>query len=236
MNADKGKAMAAKMSIFDIIDRESAIDPLYGSGEEPNLLGDIVMDGVVFHYPEKPELAVLDNFSLTMKQGDTIAIVGPSGCGKSTIVQLLYRYYDVDEGSITVNGHNIKDLNVQYYRAHLGIVSQEPVLFDDSIAYNIGYGRQREKLRWGEGDSVEAGKKKPQRDTHVEMEGIPEDVLASSRTADAHHFIQKYPAKYRTRVGEGGNQLSGGQKQRVAIARCVVRKPKIMIFDEATSA
>ena len=146
-----------------------------------------------------------------MKAGDRIALVGESGCGKSTVLQLIQRLYDLDQGSLSVQGHNIESLNVPQLRSRLGLVSQEPVLFNRSIAENIEYGDN-------------------------EREVSMEEVVAAARMANIHQFVSALPEGYNTKVGNRGSQLSGGQKQRVAIARMLLRNPRILLLDEATSA
>ena len=139
-----------------------------------------------------------------------VALVGESGCGKSTIIALLERFYDPDSGTITLDGVDIKDLKVSWLRRQMGLVSQEPILFNDTIRANIAYGK--------EGEATE------------------EEITAAAKAANAHRFISALPQGYGTVAGERGAQLSGGQKQRVAIARAVLRDPRILLLDEATSA
>ena len=146
-----------------------------------------------------------------MKAGEKIALVGESGCGKSTVLQLIQRLYDLDQGQLSVQGQNIKCLNVPKLRSSLGLVSQEPVLFNRSIKENIEYGAN-------EGD--------------VSME----EVVAAARMANIHQFVSALPEGYDTLVGNRGSQLSGGQKQRIAIARMLLRNPTVLLLDEATSA
>ena len=146
-----------------------------------------------------------------MKTGERIALVGESGCGKSTVIQLIQRLYDLDQGSLSVQGHNIESLNVPQLRSKLGLVSQEPVLFNRSIKENIEYGSN-------------------------EREVSMEEVVAAARIANIHQFVSALPEGYDTIVGNKGSQLSGGQKQRIAIARMLVRNPRILLLDEATSA
>ena len=147
--------------------------------------------------------------SLKVEVGQTVALVGPSGCGKSTVVQLIQRFYDADSGEVLVGGVNVKELNLKWLRSQIGMVSQEPVLFDTTIAENIRYGREEASL---------------------------EEIMEAAKKANAHDFITSLPKGYDTNVGEGGTQLSGGQKQRVAIARALVSNPRILLLDEATSA
>jgi ABC-type transport system involved in Fe-S cluster assembly fused permease/ATPase subunit len=141
--------------------------------------------------------------------GRTTAVVGHSGAGKSTLSRLLYRFYDVTGGAIRINGHDIRSLKQSSLRAAIGIVPQDTVLFNDSIFYNINYGRP---------------------------DATREEVYAAARAAQLHDFIESLPQKYETKVGERGLKLSGGEKQRVAIARALLKNPPILIFDEATSA
>ena len=156
-----------------------------------------------------PERVILKNLDFEIPAGKTVAVVGHSGAGKSTLARLLFRFYDVTGGSIRINGHDIRKLKQNSLRAAIGIVPQDTVLFNDSIFYNINYGRP---------------------------EASREEVLAAARAAQLHDFIESLPKKYETRVGERGLKLSGGEKQRVAIARALLKNPPILIFDEATSA
>ncbi len=156
-----------------------------------------------------PERKILKNVDFAVAPGKTVAVVGHSGAGKSTLSRLLYRFYDVTEGAIRINGHDLRNLKQASLRAAIGIVPQDTVLFNDSIFYNINYGRP------------DAGK---------------DEVYAAARAAQLHDFIEGLPQKYETRVGERGLKLSGGEKQRVAIARALLKNPPILIFDEATSA
>uniref|UniRef100_A0A2R9B9A8 ATP binding cassette subfamily B member 1 n=1 Tax=Pan paniscus TaxID=9597 RepID=A0A2R9B9A8_PANPA len=181
-------------------------------GLTPNTLeGNVTFGEVVFNYPTRPDIPVLQGLSLEVKKGQTLALVGSSGCGKSTVVQLLERFYDPLAGKVLLDGKEIKRLNVQWLRAHLGIVSQEPILFDCSIAENIAYGDNSRVVS-------------------------QEEIVRAAKEANIHAFIESLPNKYSTRVGDKGTQLSGGQKQRIAIARALVRQPHILLLDEATSA
>ena len=164
---------------------------------------------VYFNYPSRPDVVVLNDLSLEANVGQTLALVGPSGCGKSTVIQLLQRFYNVGRGSVLVDGRDVKSLNLKWLRSQIGVVSQEPVLFATTIAENIRYGR----------------------------EGVTqEEIESAAHAANAHNFIMSLPNQYQTLVGERGTQMSGGQKQRIAIARALVRDPKILLLDEATSA
>jgi len=152
---------------------------------------------------------ILKGISLTVPAGGKVAVVGPSGAGKSTISRLLFRFYDVDRGSIVIDGQDVRDVHQASLRAAIGIVPQDTVLFNETILYNIAYGRPG---------------------------ASPADVESAARLAHIHHFIMELPDGYETLVGERGLKLSGGEKQRVAIARTILKDPAIMIFDEATSA
>ncbi|XP_060073738.1 ATP-dependent translocase ABCB1-like [Ylistrum balloti] len=211
-----GNVFIAKGSaavLIEIIDREPDIDASSPRGQRPpNIDGNIELKNIFFSYPEKekrPETKVLKNFNMSVKQGQTVALVGPSGCGKSTVMSLLQRLYDPKSGEVLLDGVNLKDLNVAWLRRNIGVVSQEPILFGYSITQNIRLGNPSA--------------------TNQEIED-------AAKAANAHDFIAALPEGYNTMVGERGAQLSGGQKQRVAIARALVRNPRILLLDEATSA
>ncbi|XP_037946902.1 multidrug resistance protein homolog 49-like [Teleopsis dalmanni] len=205
-NAAKG----ASQNIFSTIQRKSAIDFLDESGLKPfNVVGNISFDKIYFHYPARGDVGILNSFSLNIKAGQTVALVGASGCGKSTILQLIQRFYDPLNGTVRLDGINIKDLNVSWLRSQIGVVGQEPDLFATTIEENIRYGN---------------------------LSASVEDIQKAARMANCHDFISKLPNGYDTLVGERGAQMSGGQKQRIAIARALVRNPKILLLDEATSA
>jgi ATP-binding cassette subfamily B protein len=169
--------------------------------------GEVVFDHVSFRYD--PRRAILQDLSFRVPPGGTVAIVGPSGAGKSTIARLLFRFYDVDSGAIRIDGQDLRDVTQESLRRSIGVVPQDTVLFNDTVRYNIAYGRP----------------------------GAPDDaIFAAARHARIHDFIASLPDGYRSMVGERGLKLSGGEKQRVAIARVILKEPSIVIFDEATSA
>ncbi|TYH58507.1 hypothetical protein ES332_D08G159100v1 [Gossypium tomentosum] len=208
---DSGKAKSAAASIFAIIDRESKIDPSDESGMKlENVKGDIELHHVSFKYPSRPDIQILRDLSLSIRSGKTVALVGESGSGKSTVISLLQRFYDPDSGRISLDGVDIQKLQLKWLRQQMGLVSQEPVLFNDTIRANIAYGKG--------GNATEA------------------EILAASELANAHKFISSLQQGYDTVVGERGVQMSGGQKQRIAIARAIVKSPQILLLDEATSA
>jgi len=206
---DIATARGAAKKIWEIIDKVPLIDSSCTEGEKPDVQGNIEMEDVHFQYPSRPDVKVLQGLNLSVSVGQTVALVGSSGCGKSTSVALIQRFYDVISGCVRIDGKDVRDINVNWLRTHVGVVSQEPILFATSIAENIRYGR----------DDV----------TQAEIE-------KACKEANCHDFISMLPDGYKTLVGARGAQLSGGQKQRVAIARALVRDPKILLLDEATSA
>lgn len=169
--------------------------------------GEIKFENVTFKY-EKRQSPAVKNINLHFRQGQSIALVGRSGVGKTTLVKLLMRFYDVTNGKITIDGIDIRKFTKSQLRSFIGVVPQEPILFDNSIAYNIAYGKEKASL---------------------------DEIKAAARLANIESFIEILPEKYETRVGERGIKLSGGQKQRMAIARMILSDPDIIIFDEATS-
>jgi len=199
--------------IFEVLDRKPLIDsnPATGLKLNKDLQGHISVNNGQFIHPTRPDIQVLNKIALSVKPGQRVALVGESGCGKSTVIQLIQRFYDLDSGSLNVESHDIKQLNLPFVRSKIGIVSQEPVLFNRSIGDNIKYGDN-------------------------EREATMEEVIAAARKANIHNFVSSLPQGYDTNIGGKGKQLSGGQKQRVAIARAMLRNPAILLLDEATSA
>ncbi|ELU12561.1 hypothetical protein CAPTEDRAFT_175467 [Capitella teleta] len=209
---DYGKAKSAANRLFHLFDREPEIDSSSTSGQKPaSCSGSLEFRDVHFVYPSRPTVPVLQGLNLGVEQGKTMALVGSSGCGKSTSVQLIERFYDPAEGSVLLDGVDTRDLNIAWLRSQIGIVSQEPILFDTSIRENIAYGDNEREIPMAE-------------------------IIEAARKANIHSFIDSLPEGYDTNVGEKGTQLSGGQKQRIAIARALMRNPKILLLDEATSA
>lgn len=209
---DYAKAKIAAAQFFQLLDRVPKISMSPSDGMKwENFRGNIEFLNCKFTYPTRPDTQVLKGLVVSVKPGQTLAFVGSSGCGKSTSVQLLERFYDPDEGRVLIDGHQSHSVNVSFLRSQIGIVSQEPVLFDCSIAENIQYG-----------DNTRS----------VSME----EIVEAAKKAFLHDFVMTLPDKYETQVGAQGSQLSRGQKQRIAIARAIVRNPKILLLDEATSA
>ncbi|KAF1747317.1 hypothetical protein GCK72_023779 [Caenorhabditis remanei] len=195
--------------MFTMIRQRSVIDNRGITGDTPPIRGNILLRGVYFAYPNRRRQLVLDGFNMSANFGQTVALVGPSGCGKSTTIQLIERYYDALCGTIRVDDSDIRDISVKHLRDNIALVGQEPTLFNLSIRDNITYG----------------------------LENITQDQIEKAATlANIHTFVMGLPEGYDTSVGQSGGRLSGGQKQRIAIARAIVRDPKILLLDEATSA
>jgi ABC-type transport system involved in Fe-S cluster assembly fused permease/ATPase subunit len=194
-------------NLFAILDRKPEIEDRPGALPLDARKGAIRFDNVSFAYD--PERQILKGLSFEVPAGKTVAVVGPSGAGKSTISRLLYRFYDVTGGRIEIDGQDIRDVTQVSLRSAIGMVPQDTVLFNDTIRYNIRYGR------W---------------------EATDEEVEQAARNAQIDHFIRIAPKGYETEVGERGLKLSGGEKQRVAIARTILKAPPILLLDEATSA
>ncbi|KAE8791089.1 ABC transporter B family member 4 [Hordeum vulgare] len=211
MASDSKKAKDSAISIFTLLDRMSEIDSSSNEGLTlDEVKGNIDFRHVSFKYPTRLDIPIFCDFTLHIPSGKTVALVGESGSGKSTIIALLERFYNPDSGTILLDGMEIKSLNINWFRDQIRLVSQEPILFNDTIRANIAYGK--------DGDVTE------------------EELIAAAKASNAHEFISSLPQGYGTSVGERGIQLSGGQKQRVAIARAILKDPKVLLLDEATSA
>lgn len=204
------RAAGATERLIELLTAEDSIyDPTSPVMLDGTVKGKVVFDNVEFRYPARPEQAALNNVSLTVEPGETVALVGPSGAGKSTVIQLLLRFYDPTSGKITIDGQDLRDLARSEFRRHIALVPQEPVIFADTA---------RENIRFGRPDATDA------------------EVEDAARAAAAHEFLTKLPEGYESQVGERGVMLSGGQKQRIAIARAILRDAPILLLDEATSA
>ncbi|MBL7876817.1 MAG: ATP-binding cassette domain-containing protein, partial [Cyclobacteriaceae bacterium] len=200
------RSVGASERILEILEQQ---DESSETCQPVKLKGDIEFDQVSFTYPTRPDIRVLKNISFQVRQGEKIALVGPSGSGKSTIINLLMRFYPVTTGSIRVDQVNSQVFNLTDYRTNIGIVPQEVILFGGSIRENIAYGKP---------GATEA------------------EIIEAAQKANAWEFIETFPDKLNTLVGDRGIKLSGGQRQRVAIARAILKDPSILILDEATSS
>jgi ABC transporter fused permease/ATP-binding protein len=206
--ADLMRSAGAATHIFELLDREPRL-PVSGGEILDKVEGRVEFRSLSFVYPARPDVSVLKKIDLTLNPGEIVALVGPSGSGKSTLSALISRLYDPTDGRILFDGRELTELDPTWVRRQIGVVSQEPILFSTTIEQNIRYGRE---------------------------EASDEDVILAAKAANAHDFIAKFPDGYETQVGERGVQLSGGQKQRIAIARAVLKDPRVLILDEATSA
>lgn len=203
------ESSAAGDRIFEIIDTQPDIVNKENAIPVTEFKSRVVFENVGFAYPDEPGEMVLDKINFSVNKGEVVALVGPSGGGKSTLVDLLPRFYDVTSGAIKFDGNDVRDLKIEDLRKFIGIVTQETILFNDSIKNNICYG----STNFSE-----------------------EKIIEAAKIANAHNFIIEMPNGYDTEIGERGVKLSGGQRQRLAIARALLKNPEIMIFDEATSA
>ena len=209
VNANLQQAMGASDRIFELLDTHTEVKEREGARPLPPFAGAIEFADVSFGYEDGHGRSTLRGVSFSVRAGQMVAIVGRSGAGKTTLVNLLPRFYDVTSGAITIDGRDIRDVSLASLRAQIGMVTQETVLFDDTIAANIAYGTPG-----------------------AEMPAIE----AAARAAHAHDFIAAQPHGYQTRIGERGQRLSGGQRQRLAIARALLKNSPLLILDEATSA
>jgi ABC-type multidrug transport system fused ATPase/permease subunit len=204
------KAVGAVERVFEILDEKAeALDISAPHNEKASIEGIVSFKNVAFTYPSRKEVQVLKNISFESNKGETIAIVGPSGSGKSTLVGLLLRFYDVESGQLLIDGKNCKDYNLTDLRNNMAIVPQDVLLFGGTIKENIAYGKPNASF---------------------------DEIKEAAKKANAFDFIESFPEKFDTVVGERGIKLSGGQRQRIAIARAVLKDPAILILDEATSS
>ena len=204
------RAAGAAERLVELLNTRSLIDDpgirqSTSSAQQPELR----LDHVDFSYPTRPDQAALQDFSLLIQAGKSLALVGPSGAGKSTVFELLQRFYDPQQGRVLLDGRDIRELGLQQLREHIALVPQQPALFTGDVRYNIAYGK---------------------------LDASDEEVTAAARAAHAHEFISLLPEGYASHLGEQGVRLSGGQRQRIALARAILNNPKILLLDEATSA
>jgi len=207
LNAKLQMGMASWERIFQILDEKPTVIVKQSTKNIDRLDGSIEFKGVNYKYPSR-DMQVLKDLSFTIKPGQVAAFVGPSGSGKTTIIHLLLRFFDPVSGRIEVDGHDLLDLDTTDLRGHMGLVTQDTILFDDTVFRNITIGKPGASMA---------------------------EVVEAARAADAHAFIESMPQGYETVLGERGVKLSGGQRQRLAIARAIIKKPKILLLDEATS-
>ena len=200
------KGNAAAERVLEILNTVSPLEDLPNAKVKSDFTSEVKLDNISFKYEDD---LVLKNFTLNVPKGKSVALVGQSGSGKSTIANLVTRFYDVNEGHITIDGENIKSLTKHSLRSLMGLVTQDSILFNDSIKNNILLGKE---------------------------DATDEDIIDALKIANAWEFVKELPQNIETNIGDSGNKLSGGQKQRLSIARAVLKNPPIMILDEATSA
>ena len=200
------KGNAAAERVLEVLETENPISEIDNPIHQETFNNEVAINNISFKYEDE---YVLKNFNLIVEKGKTVALVGQSGSGKSTIANLVTRFYDVNEGDISIDGNNIKNLSKKSLRGLLGLVTQDSILFNDTVKNNIGLGKEN---------------------------ATDEEIIAAAKIANAHDFIMDLPKGYDTNIGDSGNKLSGGQKQRLSISRAVLKNPPIMILDEATSA
>ncbi|KJH44078.1 ABC transporter, ATP-binding protein [Dictyocaulus viviparus] len=210
--SDLSKARIAAENVVSVLKESNHdIDNLSEEGQRPKLEGSITLQNVSFRYPSRPIIPILNKLNLKIDAGQSVALVGPSGSGKSSIMALIQRMYNATDGEVYVDKYNVRSINPAYLRRMVAAVGQEPTLFSFTIKENIAYGM-------------------------MESEVTMEKVIEAAKIASIHDFIQSLPQGYDTEIGEFGAQLSGGQKQRIAIARAIVRRPVVLLLDEATAA
>lgn len=202
------KTIGATEHLMDILDEDSELELNKGKVKTA-INGSIEFQNVEFSYPQRPDVQVLKNVSFNVRPNTTVALVGPSGSGKSTISSLILNFYKINQGSISLDGEKIEDFDLEFLRKHMAIVPQDVILFAGSILDNIRFGK---------------------------VDATEDEVIEAAKKANAWEFIDSFPSKLQTEVGDRGIQLSGGQKQRIAIARAILKNPTILILDEATSA
>ena len=203
------RALASGRRICEVLDEKIDINDINSSAEQKIINGTIEFKNVVFRYYKTSEEPVLENVNLTIPAGSTVGIIGSTGCGKTTLVSMIPRLYDVDEGEVLIDGVNVKDYSLNNLRDGIGMVLQKNLLFSGSIEYN---------LRWGDDDATD------------------EEMIRAAEHSAAHKFVSTFTEGYETLLDKGGMNLSGGQKQRLCIARALLKKPKILILDDSTSA
>jgi subfamily B ATP-binding cassette protein MsbA len=210
LNLVFANSMAAVDRVFEIMDQEPEVHDQPGALELPTIAGRVEFQAVDFAYHHVQEPGpVLRNITFAVEPGQKVALVGPSGAGKSTVVSLIPRFYDVDAGAVTMDGHDVREVSVASLRRHVGMVLQTPILFSGSVLDNIRYGKPAASF---------------------------DEIVAACRAANAYDFIMHMQDGFDSEVGEGGTLLSGGQKQRITIARAFLKNPRILILDEATSS
>ncbi|MFT4822673.1 MAG: ATP-binding cassette subfamily B protein [Halioglobus sp.] len=208
------RAAGAAERLMDLLRTESVILDTADSAEDVRgnrneIRPELRFDNVTFHYPTRPNEAALSDFSLNIEAGKSLALVGPSGAGKSTVFELLQRFYDPQQGNVSMNGEDIRSLSLNNLRSHMALVPQQPALFTADVRYNIAYGR---------------------------ADATDDDIINAAKAAHAHDFISSLPEGYASHLGEQGVRLSGGQRQRIALARAILNDPDVLLLDEATSA
>ena len=206
---DVQRAVGAAERLFELLEIETLITAPEQPASSKDVKAAMRLEDVTFHYPSRPEQAALRNLNLDIIEGKSLALVGPSGAGKSTVFELMQRFYDPDQGSISLGEQNIRDFSPHDLRREIAVVAQQPTLFSGDVMHNIRYGKP---------------------------DATDDEVIAAAKAAYAHEFIEDLPDGYHSFLGEQGVRLSGGQRQRVAIARAILKNPRILLLDEATSA